>query len=141
MDSQHGLVVSNTSGWPCRSDAAPVCQSAYHSAAVRREPSGGDNDTSSAGLGQAEEAITGEWMIKMGDKTTAPKVLSTAVRLTPVLRLLNLKLPKTSKPLLLKASIDVHISMKRDDNKTFKLVFKVESLKVAKREGSNKRFL
>lgn len=93
MDSQHGLVVSNTSGWPCRSDAAPVCPSAYHSAAVRREPSGGDNDTSSAGLGQAEEARTGEWTIKRGDETTAPKVLSTAVGLTSVLRLLNVKLP------------------------------------------------
>lgn len=126
MDSQHGLVVSNTSGWPCRSDAALVCPSVYHSAAVRREPSGGDNDTSSAGLGQAEETRTGEWTIKRGDKTTAPKVLSTAVGLTSVLRLPNFKLFKTPKPLLLKVSIDVHISMKGGDNKTFKLVFKVE---------------
>lgn len=140
MDSQHGPVVSNTSGWPCRSDAASVCLSAYHSAAVRREPSGGDNDTSSAGLEQAEEARAGEWTIKRGDKTTAPKVLSTAVGLTSVLRLLNLKLPKTPKTLVLKASIDVHISMKGGDNKTFKLVFKVECMKATKREGSNKRF-
>lgn len=140
MDSQHGLVVSNTSGWPCRNDAAPVCPSACHSAAVRREPSGGDNDTSSVGLGQAEEARTGERTVKRGDKTATPKVLSTAVGLTSVLRLLNLKLPKTPKPLLLKASIDVHISMKGGDNNTFKLVFKVECMKATKREGSNKRF-
>lgn len=33
------------SGWPCHSDAASVCPSVCRPGAVKREPSGGGNDT------------------------------------------------------------------------------------------------
>lgn len=56
VDSQHGSVVSSMSGWPCHSDAASVCPSVCRSGAVKREPSGGGNDTWTARLEQAEEA-------------------------------------------------------------------------------------
>ncbi len=62
LDSQHGSVVSSTSGWPCHSDAASVCPSVCRSAVVKREPSGGGTDTWSAGLEQSEGARMNESM-------------------------------------------------------------------------------
>lgn len=64
VDSQNGSVVSSMSGWPCHSDAASVCPSVCRSGAVKREPSGGGNDTWTAGLEQAEEARIHQLMKK-----------------------------------------------------------------------------
>lgn len=56
-DSQHGLLVSSMSGWPCRYDAASVCPPVCRSVVVRREPSGGGTGTLTVDLEQARKEI------------------------------------------------------------------------------------